>query len=172
MEKINNKQYLTYLIDQYQNLIFSICYQYTQNYFEAEDLSQETFISAFKNLDSFDRKYEKAWLAQIASNKCKDYLKSAARRVAATPDEELDTYHDGNQGPEEQVLEDDVKTHLKSACESLKSPYREVAMDYFYHEKEVAEIADTTGKNTKTIQTQIYRARAQLRELYGKEPAI
>ena len=40
---INAERQLEAYIDQYQNLIFSICYKYTENYFDAEDLTQETF---------------------------------------------------------------------------------------------------------------------------------
>ena len=52
----------------------------TGDYFAAEDLTQETFLSAFRHMDSFTGTNEKAWLCRIASNKCIDYLKSAGRR--------------------------------------------------------------------------------------------
>ena len=44
------KQYLEYLIKQYQNLIYSICLKSVGNPFDAEDLTQEVFLSAYKNL--------------------------------------------------------------------------------------------------------------------------
>ena len=74
------------MIDQYQNLIYSICYRLTGDYFEAEDLAQDTFLSAYKNLSSFDGKNERAWLCRIATNKCIDYLKRAGRRSVPTED--------------------------------------------------------------------------------------
>ena len=77
---INANEYLEQMIDQYQNLIYSICYRLTGDYFEAEDLAQDTFLSAYKNLSSFDGKNERAWLCRIATNKCIDYLKRAGRR--------------------------------------------------------------------------------------------
>lgn len=157
------------MIDSYQNLVFSICYKMTQNYFESEDLAQETFLAAYRNLDSFEQNYEKAWLCKIAMNKCKDYQKSAARRMVATPDEEFAEIKSPGESTEEQVLEREVKEQLKTACQGLRSPYREVALLYYYQEKEMAEIAQERGKSIKTIQTQIYRARAQLREQYGRE---
>ena len=48
---------------------------------------------------------------------------------------------------------------------SLKSPYREVATAHFCNELSVAEIAQQNGKNPKTIQTQIYRAKAMLKKM-------
>ena len=58
---ITEKQYLEYLITQYQNLIYSICLKSVGNPFDAEDLTQEVFLSAYKNLSRFDGTYEKAW---------------------------------------------------------------------------------------------------------------
>ena len=51
---ITEKQYLEYLIKQYQNLIYSICLKSIGNPFDAEDLTQEVFLSAYKNLSRFD----------------------------------------------------------------------------------------------------------------------
>ena len=48
MDKIDAMQELTRMIGQYQNLIFSICVRMTNDYFIAEDLTQETFLSAFQ----------------------------------------------------------------------------------------------------------------------------
>ena len=58
------------MVGQYQNLIFSICYRIVGDYFEAQDLTQETFLAAYRNLGSFDGTNEKAWLTRIATNKC------------------------------------------------------------------------------------------------------
>ena len=47
---ITEKQYLEYLIKQYQNLIYSICLKSVGNPFDAEDLTQEVFLSAYKKM--------------------------------------------------------------------------------------------------------------------------
>ena len=70
--------------------------------------------------------------------------------------------------PEDNILENEVKEQLSLYCNNLKSPYREIALDYFYRELTAAEIASNTGKNIKTVQTQIYRARAMLQKTYRK----
>ncbi|MCI8334004.1 MAG: RNA polymerase subunit sigma-70, partial [Lachnospiraceae bacterium] len=46
-DAINREEQLEALIDRYQNLIFSICYKMTADYFASEDLAQETFLSAY-----------------------------------------------------------------------------------------------------------------------------
>jgi RNA polymerase sigma-70 factor (ECF subfamily) len=149
-------------------LIYSICYKIARDYFDAEDLAQETFLSAYKHLSTFDRQYEKAWLCRIATNKCLDFIKRSDRKSIPTQDEYFLTQKDKEPSPEENVLELEVKRQLSERCNTLKPPYREIAMDYFYRELPALEIATNTGKNLKTVQTQIYRAKALLQKKYKK----
>lgn len=80
-EHINREEQLSALIDSYQHLVFSICYKMTSDYFASEDLTQETFLSAYNHLKDFDGMYEKAWLCRIATNKCLDYMQSAGEGI-------------------------------------------------------------------------------------------
>ena len=86
-DEINRDEKLEELIDRYQSLVFSICFKMTGDYFAAEDLAQETFLSAYEKYSSFDGRHEKAWICRIATNKCLDYLKAAGRRSVPTEDE-------------------------------------------------------------------------------------
>ena len=138
------------------------------NYFDAEDLAQETFLSAYKSLTYFDGANERAWLCKIATNKCLDYLKRAGRRSVPTEDDYF-TALAAPESVEEHCLEQEVRQKLYDCCSSLKEPYRSVALDYYYRELEISEIVQKTGKNIKTLQTQIYRAKGMLKKLYGKE---
>lgn len=167
---IDTEQLFEHLLDTYQNLIFTICYRLTGSYFDAEDLAQDTFLSAYKHLPYFDGKNEKAWLTRIATNKSIDFLKQAGRRSYATED----TYFTElpaapSSSPEANYLEKEAQEELKRQCEILKEPYREIAYLFFYEEKTVNEIAALTGRNVKTVQTQVYRAKAMLKKQYVKE---
>lgn len=157
------------LIDRYQDLVFSVCYRMVNNYFEAQDLAQETFLSAYLALDRFDGAHEKAWLCRIAANKCTDYLRRQRMQFVPDGEEAMLALPDEAPDPERQVLEDEVQEELKAACETLKEPYRTAALRYFVEEMSFGEIAEQTGQNVKTVQTRIYRAKAQLKKLLGKE---
>lgn len=169
MDRIDSREQLTHLMEQYTNLVFSICVRMTNDYFAAEDLTQETFLSALKNFSSFDGGNEKAWLCRIASNKCIDYNRQAARRMISSEDEVLDTKQSGQGLPEPSILEKEVREQLVEACSRLKPPYDVIARLYFVEEYKADEIAELQQKNVKTVQTQIYRARGMLRKIYGKE---
>ena len=80
-------------VTQYEKLVFTICYQFVKDYHEAQNLSQETFLSAYRHIDSYQGDNYKPWIARIATNKAKDYLNSAySRRVMLASSEETDLY--------------------------------------------------------------------------------
>ncbi len=160
----------------------------TADYFASEDLAQETFLSAYRRLEEFDGRYEKAWICRIATNKCLDYLQSAGRRSIPTADLGLEGGVPPDRGgpagpdagygadkaamqqtPESICLEKEVRETLLERCQSLKPPYDEIAKAYYYDEMDAGEIASVRGVKKKTIQTQIYRARSMLRRMYEKE---
>ncbi|MCM1262931.1 MAG: sigma-70 family RNA polymerase sigma factor [Butyrivibrio sp.] len=169
---IKREEQLTALIDSYQNLVFSICYKMTADYFAAQDLAQDTFISAYEHLQSFDGCNPKAWICRIATNKCIDYMSHSARRSIPTQDAYLEKDLEAGpiaETPESVYMEQEARGELLDNCMRLKPPYNEVAKAYYYDEMDVKEIAAKRNQKIKTVQTQIYRARAMLRKIYRKE---
>lgn len=160
---------LSELIDTYEKLVFSICYRITEDYFAAEDITQETFLSVFQKYDTFDGSNEKAWICRIATNKSIDYVRNAGHRSIPTEDGFFAGVMEKRGSPEELCMEEEVKSSLEKSCESLKPPYDEIARDYYLKEMSAKEIAQSRNVNLKTIQTQIYRARDMLRKIYRKE---
>ena len=73
------------LVQKYQSLVYTICHQLVPDEGDAQDLTQETFLAAWRNMSRCPVGYEKQWLARIASNKAKDYLRSAWARRMNTP---------------------------------------------------------------------------------------
>lgn len=135
-----------------------------KNPFDAQDLTQETFLAVYKKLADFDGTYEKAWISKIATNKCLDYLKNSARRMEPTEGVWFEEIKDAKAGPEESYLHLESKELVLSICENIKPPYNEIAREHFYEEKTAKEIAEEKGKSVKTIQTQIYRAKALIKK--------
>ena len=168
-QKKNKEERFSIMVDTYQNLIFSVCYKVTGDYFMAEDLAQESFLAAYRNLDSSEGENEKAWLCRIATNKSIDYLRGAGRRAVPTEDISFKQKSENGGSPEDICLEKGVKERLLEYCGRLKPPYNEIAKSVYYDEKKAVEIAKERNENVKTVQTQIYRARDMLRKIYGKE---
>ena len=86
---LTNEEF-TGLMQQYQKLIYTVCLQFVHEPHTAEDLTQDTFLSAFSAIDRCEPQYYKQWLVRVAANKCKDHLKSAwVRKVDAPGDDAL-----------------------------------------------------------------------------------
>lgn len=167
-DEINDEEYFSYLVKQYEKLVYSICYKTTGNQFDAQDLTQDTFLSAYRNLDHFDRAHERAWICRIASNTALDYLKSSQRKIVCEEESFFVDVKDTHAGPEETLLQQESGQYVMHVCQELKSPYKEVALEHFYKEKTAAQIAAEQGKNLKTVQTQIYRAKAMIKKKLQK----
>ena len=152
----------------YERLVYTICNRYVGDHHTAEDLMQETFLSAYGHMHSCPEGYEKAWLARIAANKAKDHLKSAYHRRVQCADgsfpEDANALFIREEGPEAAADTGELRTALTGAIAALKEPYRRVAMLYLIGGHSAAEIAQMLGRPPKTVHTQLYRAKKMLRE--------
>ena len=160
--------YFVCLIDSYQFVVFSICLRITGYYFDAQDLAQDTFLAAYKNLSSFDGKNAKAWIGRIAANKCIDFMRSRSRNLIPTEEEFFLTVADSGGTPEGEYLKKAEKERILAVCRQLKPPYDEIAEDYFFEELTMTQIAEKRNRNVKTVQTQVYRAKAMLKKMLTK----
>lgn len=124
---------------------------------------QETFLAAYKGLDSFEQEKEQAWICKIALNKCLDFLKSAGRRQVPTEEVYFEQEMDKRAIPEQMYLQKESDEAVRQLCKSLKEPYGSVAVAHFLEGKTAREIADSTGEGLKTVQPHIYRAKALLK---------
>jgi RNA polymerase sigma-70 factor (ECF subfamily) len=132
-------------------------------------LAQETFLSAFKNIDKFDGANAKGWLTTIAANKCKDFLKSSARKTYNLSEEELNLIEDRDSSPEDVVVRIDSHQKVRDVCLKLKEPYKTVSLNYFCNDLKLSDVAKNTGQNLKTLQTQLTRSKKMLRALWKEE---
>ena len=132
------------------------------DYFEAQDATQETFLTYYKVLDRFDGQNEKAFLTKIATNKCLDFLKQKRRKEMPSESEVLESRAGTVSSPEERFLEEEVKDELAKACRDLKPPYGQIAYEFYCCDRTAREIAEQKGIKLKTVQTQVLRARKML----------
>ena len=82
------KDQFSQLVSQYERLVYTVCFQLVRDAAAAEDLTQETFLSAWLHRDGIPQGYERQWLGRIAANKAKDHLQSAWTRHSVLPGDE------------------------------------------------------------------------------------
>ncbi len=165
-QKITNEQFGA-IVSQYERLVYTICFQLTKNHQTTEDLVQETFLSAYLHKEDCPLESCRPWIARIAANKAKDYLRSAYhRRVQATEDEVLAGAAELPQAqrPEEIAISKDEVRYICDLVQELKEPYHKVAVLFFLKQKTPEEIAALLDRPEKTVRTQLYRAKRMLKQ--------
>lgn len=164
-----NDENFKQLVVKYEKLVLSICYQFVHDSHLAEDLTQDTFISAYTHLDSCPAGAEKPWLARIAANKAKDYLKSAYNRRVCQNEMTEETLPSNavlfcGCEPENICITGEGVKAVKEKIYELKEPYQLVSVMFFLEERTVEEIARRLDRPPKTVHTQLYRAKMMLRK--------
>ena len=128
-------QILAHLVEQYQVDLLRMCYLYLRDAALAEDALQETYIKAYRALDSFRGDCtEKTWLTRIAINTCRDMQRSAWMRHVdkrITPD----------MLPVASVAFEEKDEELIMAVMQLPVKLRETVLLHYYQDMSVKEIA-------------------------------
>ncbi len=137
---------------------------------EAEDIVQETFLSAFKALPTFrsDARFS-TWLYRIAVNKCKDWLRAKRPvEIAGNSDGDDASTPEGieEQTPERVLSQRQVAEQLERAIQRLPPLYREAFVLKHVEGLSYEEMEDILGVNGDTLKMRVYKGRILLcREL-------
>lgn len=157
------KDAFSLLVEQYERLVYTVCHQLVRDAATAEDLTQDTFLSAYIHRETMPEGYERQWLARIATNKAKDYLQSAYHRHTVLPGQEA--MPPGQSPPaEELALRRSGAAEIREMIETLKEPYAPVCRLCLLEERSPEEAALALGRPVKTIHTQLSRGKRLLRE--------
>ena len=167
------------MVQDHQALVYTVCHQLVPDVQEAQDLTQETFLAAWRAIDRCPPGHEKQWLARIAANKAKDHLRSAWVRRVNTPGDDVLALEGAPPGcqPEQQVLEMLGEEELTRMILALREPYKTPCRLVLLEQHTMAEAAQLCRRPPKTVEAQLYRAKKMLaqqilqRENDGKEGA-
>jgi RNA polymerase sigma factor (sigma-70 family) len=145
----------------YSRSMYNIGYRIVNNEPEAEDVLQEAFISAFRNLNHYrgDASFG-SWLKRIVVNKAINLLKS--RRTERFPEDE-------NFDLEEEVWTEEEfpfsVEQVRKAIEQLPDGYRSVLSLYLLEGYDHGEIAEILGISESTSKSQFNRSKKKLRDI-------
>ena len=144
MNKLTNASF-SQLVVQYERLVYTVCFQLVRDAAAAEDLTQETFLSAYLHRDAIPPGYERQWLCRVATNKAKDYLQSAYQRHTLLPGE--DNIPPGLSPPaEETVLRRSAAAEIRDLILHMRQPYQPVCRLCLLEEKTPEEAALALGR--------------------------
>lgn len=171
-----NTEAFSSIVDLYKNRVFACAYKFTNDYSEAQDLSQEIFIKIFNNISSF--RFESSlstWIYKIATNKCIDYKRKKKIKISSfneaynkesSPDIKLSSK---DRSPEEIVISDEKQREVHKAIYDLPEIYKTVIIMYHFNELSYREISKILKVPEKTVETRLYRARQLLKKKFSNK---
>ncbi|MBN2482098.1 MAG: sigma-70 family RNA polymerase sigma factor [Bacteroidales bacterium] len=170
-----NRKDFRLLVEKYQQMIFRTCMGYVHNEEDANEITQDVFVSAYQHLSSFrQRSALSTWLFRIAVNASLNFLRSNKKPVfrfdaifgkdnsagISLPDADLEN-------PEQILISTEQKKLIQSALDGLPDKQKTAFILSKYDnlsQKEIAEILDTTEGAVESL---IQRAKANLQKKLG-----
>ena len=156
------------LVRRWDRRIQGAIYRLAGNRDEARDLTQETFLKAYRALGTFKKEARfSSWLYQIALNATRDRLRRRHRRTDLSLDD-LDegaerSLRDTSPSALERMESGDLARLVASAVASLPEEQREVVILKEYEGLTFPEIAEALDVPLSTVKTRLYRGLGQLR---------
>lgn len=165
------------LVEERHGDIYALLYRLTEDPEEARDLTQETFLQAFRNIAGFRGEADlRTWLYRIAVNQARNRWRWWKRRrrdktvsLDAPASDENSTplsaglASEGASDPEEQALARERERALLSALSTLSRPYREVIVLRDIEGLSYEEVAQALDMNIGTVKSRLSRGRDELR---------
>jgi len=154
------------LVTRYQQMIDALTWRMTGSQADAQDLTQETFIQAYHNLDQFeDRSKFSTWLYRIAVNKCLNWRKAMGRRSQLhekwATESEREAASRSHASAEGQNVQSDA---IQKALLRLPVEQRAAIVLTVYEELNHAEAARVLGCSEATVSWRIFMARRKLKQ--------
>ncbi len=160
------QELLQEMVEAHGDRVFRLALRYTGNHTQAEDIAQETFLKAYKNLHRYDRSRPAGpWLYKIATNICRNWLRDNREVLCGSIEEYNRT---PNPGPEELYLAREGEERLLQTIHNLPAKYREVILLKHVSELSYSQIAETLDLELSLVKNRLYRGRLMLREMLTK----
>lgn len=154
------------IFDRYGRPVISFIYDMVGQRDLAEELTQETFVRAYKNLNSMrDETKLSTWLFGIAKNVARESLRYKHRETdkVGIDDDRVIELSDGKLPPDRQLLDKELNGVIKDALGALDEDKRVVFTLKVFQQRSYEEIAEITGSSIPKLKTDLHRARAEMR---------
>lgn len=153
------------LYDTYAEIMLGVCFRYTRNLTDAEDILQEGFVKVFKNLKQYNGSGELgAWIRRIMVNTAINEIKRSKLKLISQ-EEENDLHQTvANDDPEILLTAKEIASSLQLLPDGYRIVFNLHAIEGFSHN----EIAEMLGVKTASVRSQYQRARRMLIQLLNK----
>lgn len=167
--KNGNNHAFEILMNQYKDMVFSICIQLTEDYHLAEEAAQDSFMNAYQQIHRFrgESKFS-SWLYRISVNTSYNTIRQR-KPVEDLENVELDTSSDELSGFEQLALEDQ-RNCIKLALTQLNKLDALLISLYYMEEQSIDELSIISSLSKANVKVKLHRARKKLKEIMQTMP--
>ncbi|MBX4263742.1 RNA polymerase sigma factor [Clostridium estertheticum] len=150
-------------VKQYNNEIYKYCYYRLSDKWQAEDVTQDTFISFFKHFNSYIHKGKaKNYLYIIAGNLCKNEYKKHKEISACHVEDKIMNLKE----VQEEIV---LKVSLEQEISRLPKEFKEVILLYYFQNLKIREIAEILNINVSLVKYRLSESKKLLQKSIDKE---
>lgn len=163
-----NTSAFSYFVETYQDMAITIAYRICGNIQDAEDVVQESYVKAYKNLHSFrsESKFS-TWLYRIVYNSAVTHTKS--QMWLSTRETEVENAAQLGTNSLEMKIEDVERTEMVAdILQKIPKGDALLLTLYYMEDNPIKEIAGITGLNESNVKVKLFRARKLFKELLLK----
>jgi len=158
------------LVRRHQHSVFKFCMRMLKNAEDAEDITQEAFVQAYRNIGKFRPKAKfSTWLFTIARNLALNLIrdeKRGKRRMVSIDDEQngVTLATNRSERPDSEAIDDETSAVVRAAIDRLSTDHRLVMLLRDVEGLSYKEIGQVTACRPGTVKSRLARARANLKE--------
>jgi RNA polymerase sigma factor (sigma-70 family) len=162
-----NRDAFGHIVSRYQNLICSLAYSATGNLSQSEDLAQETFLAAWKQLGDLREPAKlRAWLCGIARNLIHNALRRQGREPVHAA-ESLEAVHEtpaAERAPGEHAITNEEQAIMWRSLERIPDIYREALVLFYREHQSIETVAQNLELSEDAVKQRLSRGRKLLHE--------
>ncbi len=158
------------IVERHRRTVYQVCYRFVGNHEDASDLSQESFVRAWRGLKTFKGQSAlPTWLYRIAVNVCLNRV--SAKTLPTDSIESIDRFEDTRiEGAQAALLREERAAAVRKAIASLPKKQRATLILRTYHDMPHQQIADILGSSVGATKANFFHALANLKSILGNEP--
>jgi RNA polymerase sigma-70 factor (ECF subfamily) len=159
------------IFEQHHRIVLRFIYGMVGNFALAEELTQETFLRAYRSLSSYLEEGKLTpWLCGIAKNVTRNWMRSSQNEIvnsAIDEQEVLDLRDRTNPTPDNILLGDELNDRIHNALQALDEDKRTVFILKVLRQLSYEDISQITGSTIPKLKTDLHRARIEMKRLIG-----
>jgi RNA polymerase sigma-70 factor (ECF subfamily) len=157
------------LMSRHERQVYGLCLRFVRNRDDALDLTQEIFIKAFENLNSFRGQARfRTWIYRVAVNHCINHVRKNSKHFVEVEESTLAV----DPSAHRRLLEEERREIVRTLVESLPPKQKAILQLRMNQNLSYEEIAEILGRSVSTVKSSIFFALGKLRKMVDERRAL